>query len=252
MSRHNLACCGFVFRQPVRTLTLAFLVSIFSHSGFVTQARAETEHPTHVTRGEIHYNSDTQILECAVCLYEEDVRSVMHRMTTEIVDLDRNQTFSPLLKNYVAENFWIANVDKVELPLQWMGYEVDREGVWVYFEVPLTQEPTNLIVASRLMMDVQPGNVGVFKFSWDWRRSNMLFNSQHTAMKLDWRNRRDVKIVDEDDVQADQAGRSSLPDLIQAASAASNRDPSALKFADRNRSGLPLPALDRPPTPSVK
>lgn len=150
------------------------------------------EHPTHISRGEIEFNADTQCLEFAVCLYEEDVRTVVRRQSDAIVDLDDHDKTDPALEAYLRDNFYIADLSKKERELTWYGYEVDKEGVWIYFEVTVTEEPTNLVVGNRMLLEVQPGNVSDFRFRWGKKRATLLFNAQTNAHRLEWKEAQPV------------------------------------------------------------
>lgn len=169
--------------QSLVTWGLLICVALFARDSYAG-------HPTHVSRGEIEYNADTQCLEFAVCLYEEDVRTVLGRMTTQSVDLTNNDRFSPLLAEYLHQNFFVATMSRQEMKITWYGYELGKEGVWIYFEVPLPGDPEDLVIGNRMMLEVQPGNVSDFRFRWGDRRATMVFNSQTAARKLVWEARK--------------------------------------------------------------
>lgn len=177
-----------LYRTAVR-----FLLWFALMAGITSPALAGTipEHPTHVSRGEVNFNPDTQSLEFAVCLYLEDVRTVLQRLSESSVGLDDQKQADSLLEQYFRDNFWVATLERKELRIIWYGFEVDKQGVWIFFEVPVTDKPENLVIGNRMLLEVQPGNVSDFRCRWGIRRANLMFNVQTTARKLIWETARD-------------------------------------------------------------
>lgn len=186
-------CFALLLTWPNPGLVSVEPTAAFGDSG--SKSVSTNWHPTHVTMGEFEYNEDTQSLECALCLFQEDVRAVLHRLTDQVIDLENNDRIDPLLQQYVRENFWVATTDRQECPLQWLGYEVEGQHLWVYFQVPLAAEPTNLLLGHRMFMEIQPGNIAAFQFKWGWRRATLQFNLESQARRLDWTVRREVKFA---------------------------------------------------------
>ncbi len=220
-----------LFAGMIARLLLLLLSSLVWTSGVAEAGASGERHPTHVCRGEIDFNPDTQCLEFAVCLYLEDVRTVLHRRSDEVIFFSDEDSISPFLKEYLHNNFWVATESKTELSIDWYGYEIDPEGLWMYFEVPVNGTPEGLVIGNRMLLEIQPGNVSVFRFRWGKKRSNQLFNSQTVGQKLVW-----------------VEGRKQIESSERSISLAISK---TIEANQKNAGKQQIPAYDPPPRPRL-
>lgn len=153
-----LAICGGLLMLPIESRAR------------VTENLSPATHPFHSTLAEMEWNSETGKFEVALSLWPVDVEEVLRRDEEllekvggliELDDEDQHELLDEALKAYVQSKLALfipqsvseASADdsttrdsprnEQEAKLSWLGFEVERDSVWCYFElVPVGPMPS--------------------------------------------------------------------------------------------------------------
>ncbi len=145
MIRSNKCFFGFVFAMAVLSIN-----------------NVDAAHPFHVSNAEIEYNSKTKSFEIALCMWAEDIEAHFRAATNKPFDLDKIKNRDQLLADYIDERFTIADANRKVGRLNWVGHELEKRKVWVYFEIKI-DSPHNYTIENRVLLDQHPQQVNLMQ-----------------------------------------------------------------------------------------
>jgi hypothetical protein len=131
-------------------------------------------HPFHISIGEMEWNATSQKWEVSVRLQSTDLQQAVRRFSKTQVAVDNDHIPAELIK-YLGENFYLSNSsrfapkagerslnEKANLTeggqrseLKWVGHEVERGWMWLYFELtPPKQTENETYLTNSLLVEV--------------------------------------------------------------------------------------------------
>jgi hypothetical protein len=135
-------------------------------------------HPFHISIGEMEWNATSQKWEVAVRVQSTDLQTAVRRFTKTQVDVD-GENIPDELVVYLSEHFYLstvtpaesrkqeANASKSKAPasserssqsdLKWVGHEVERGWMWLYFELTPPKSDKELHLTNALLLEVVEG-----------------------------------------------------------------------------------------------
>lgn len=112
-------------------------------------------HPLYISMTEVEYNSNTQNLEISVRIFTDDFESVLRKDALSKIDLSHptdKKSINEQVKNYILHHLSII-ADGKALGMQYVGYEINEESTWVYFETPIEKGPNMLSMQNKILYD---------------------------------------------------------------------------------------------------
>jgi hypothetical protein len=109
------------------------------------------DHPFHASRAVADFNPETTSIEVSLCVFPDDLILALSQRQAGAIDLDDAPRLDQLAAAYVRDHFQIT-CDGREIPLQWVGHEIETQQVWLYFEFPLKQAPAGAVTISNSIM----------------------------------------------------------------------------------------------------
>ena len=102
-------------------------------------------HPFYVSVIEIRHNETTAAVEISVRIFTEDLEQTLRKQTNSNIDLvyPKNKSVADKLVNdYIRKKIQLT-INGKPCDMQYIGYEIQKESIWCYFEVPgITQMKT--------------------------------------------------------------------------------------------------------------
>ncbi len=93
-------------------------------------------HPIHVSTTNISFNKQDNKLEIICTIFTDDFEAALVKQYNKKTDLNKTEMHSAmdvLVKNYIASHLQIK-VSPSALPLNYLGFEINKEATDVYFE----------------------------------------------------------------------------------------------------------------------
>src|SRR5688572_1701844 len=115
-------------------LTLVILFNIF--------------HPFYVSVTEIEQNQKTGKLQVSTRIFYDDLEKALdkrYKTNINILKPVNKQQVDALISGYVKEHLKIK-ADNKEMLLKYVGYEIEEEAAWCYFETDKTDPVRNLYI----------------------------------------------------------------------------------------------------------
>jgi len=102
-------------------------------------------HPLHVSTADISYNKQEGNLEVICTIFTDDFENALakqHNAKTDLIKPELHTAMDALVKQYIAANLHLK-ANGLAAPLNYVGFEVNREAVNIYLEsakIPLPKK----------------------------------------------------------------------------------------------------------------
>lgn len=117
-------------------------------------AALATDHPLHSSHAVVEFNAETSSFEVSLCLFPDDLSQALSRRAGHTVAVETDSDMDSLLARYTDEEFQLRFGKEPRRPLKWLGYELESQQVWLYFEFPIDEAaPTDVKIKNTVFMD---------------------------------------------------------------------------------------------------
>lgn len=120
-------------------------------------------HPFYVSVTEINHNAKTQSIEISCRMFyddlEKELNTVNHTHINIVKPADKAQV-NKLIADYVKKHLTIK-ADGKPLNLSYVGYEIQEDGAWSYFEVKGISKVKDITVHDELLFDQHPEQINM-------------------------------------------------------------------------------------------
>ena len=110
-------------------------------------------HPYFVGVTEIKIEPKSKLVSVSCKLFVDDVQEAIFQQTGQKINLSAKRPQDQvLLKNYLLSKLKI-HWGNAHLPLTMLGYDIEEEGVWCYFESSIRGKAKSLVVCNRALYE---------------------------------------------------------------------------------------------------
>ncbi|GAB3415278.1 hypothetical protein GCM10027516_06890 [Niabella aquatica] len=126
----------------------------------------------------MEYDAKSKKVEISTKIFTDDLETILAKLYRQKTDLSAKALrpqMTVLIDKYITSHLSVKNGDKV-LPLNLLGWELDREAVYVYTvaNAPVF-DPKNITVEKTVLYDLFDDQVNIIHFIYNGRRiSNKL------------------------------------------------------------------------------
>lgn len=135
-------------------------------------------HPFYVSVLDINHNEKDAAVEISIRVFTDDMERVLQKYTTRKIDLttppDRRFVESQV-SSYINQKLQLTLNESPVTP-KFLGYEIQKESVWMYLEVAGTKEVRSLDIDCKLLYDLEPSQTNLV---------NAKANGKQQTYKLD-------------------------------------------------------------------
>jgi hypothetical protein len=128
----------------------------------LTSILSAGHHPFYVTITEIEYSSKNKELGLSLKTFPDDLEETIRMYSGKKIDLSskNNPQINQLISTYLQQHLTIE-INKNKKQLNYLGYEIDKEAVWVYFNIPKINSIKELKVISDVMYEYKPEQTNI-------------------------------------------------------------------------------------------
>ncbi len=142
-------------------------------------------HPFYISVTDIRYSSSNQNLEVSQRIYWDDLEVALANHANFKVDFlnpDDSDTLNELVEKYLLSMMDIT-VNGKNVQLRYLGYEIEDEAAWFYFETNKVEIPKEVGIKSRLLLDNFDSQQNIFNFYLGNKpKSLMLYEGNETGI----------------------------------------------------------------------
>ncbi|OOQ59936.1 DUF6702 family protein [Mucilaginibacter pedocola] len=109
---------------------------ILLNSFWATKPAPVAFHPLHVSTTDVSYNAKDGQMEVILTIFTDDMESALAKQFNTRTDLtkpDQHAAMDELIKKYVSAHLQLKT-GGAALPLNYLGYEINKEAINVYLE----------------------------------------------------------------------------------------------------------------------
>lgn len=157
--------------------SLFLLLALVATSGFVL-------HKFYISHHSIEYKNQT--LQITVKVFTDDLELALKKADPSI-KIDENsdpKVLGPKIMTYYKEHLQLKS-DKA-LALQWVGYELENDLVWIYLEVPaLASAPTSLEISCTALTEIYEDQINLFRVDCGELKETFSLRKDDTTKKVE-------------------------------------------------------------------
>ena len=138
----------------------------------------EKYHPFYVSVTEINHNAAAKTLEISCKMFSEDIEQILeknYRTTLDITEEKDRVNFDKYLPDYMTRHLGIV-VDGKPVRLNYVGYELDKESAWCYFEVENVGTAKKLDITNSILHDFTNEQINIMHVTVNGNRKSTKMN----------------------------------------------------------------------------
>jgi hypothetical protein len=143
-------------------------------------------HPLHVSTTDISYNNADHQLEVICTIFTDDFETALikqYKTRTDLTKPEMHKAMEVLVKNYINSHV-ILKSGANAVPLNFLGFEIEREAINVYLESNPVTIPKKVIADISLLHNLYDDQINIV---------HMTVNKVRKSEKLDYPNTRVVQ-----------------------------------------------------------
>lgn len=125
-------------------------------------------HPFYVATFEVEYKSKSKEIGIACKLFPDDFEETLRIFKRKKFNLESvNKTeINQAITEYFNAHFAIKTDGKAR-PMQFLGYEIDKEVVWIYFAIEKLPAIKSIELTTDLMYEYKKEQTNIVHMNWD-------------------------------------------------------------------------------------
>lgn len=131
------------------------------------------KHPFYVSVTEVEYSSKTKEVGISVKVFPDDLEESLRKFNGKKYDVVQGdkKIIGPVLDKYIKQHMRIL-LNGTAKSYQWMGYEIDKESVWMYFSITNQPGVRSIQVQSDLMYTYKQEQTNIIHIKLDDKRES--------------------------------------------------------------------------------
>lgn len=145
---------------------------------FLTICWLSLFHPFFVSVTEINHNAKNQSIEISCRMFYDDLERELNKINHSEIDIVKPKDkaeVNRMITEYVKKHL-VVKVDGKPLNLSFVGYEIQEDGAWSYFEIKGVGKPKQVTVHDDLLYTAHPEQINMI---------HTTVNGERKSTKLD-------------------------------------------------------------------
>lgn len=142
-------------------------------------------HPFFVSTTELEYSSKTKELGIATKFFPDDLEEALRKSTGNKYDVisGEKKSTGDAINNYFTRHVQVL-INGKPRQLSFLGYEIDKQVVWVYYNATKVAGVKSIEVISTLMYDYKSEQTNIIHIQIDEKRQSFKLNAPSQSAKL--------------------------------------------------------------------
>lgn len=119
-------------------------------------------HPFYVSTTEIEYIAKSKEVGISFKTFPDDLEETIRIFAGKKIDLSgKNKTENnQLIANYLKQHLHIE-INRSKKELNFLGYEIEKEAIWVYFNIPKINSIKEMKIMTDVMYEYKPEQTNI-------------------------------------------------------------------------------------------
>ena len=145
-------------------------------------------HPLYVSVTEINHNAAEKSLEISVKVFHDDLEQIIEKNNNAQLDIlaekDKSR-FNQYIPSYFQKNL-VLTVDGKQLSLTYVGFEVEKESAFCYFEVENITSVKKIDVTNSILYDFNDTEMNIMHGTVNGNRKSSKVNHPEKAASFEF------------------------------------------------------------------
>lgn len=160
------------------------IVKLVFAFALIRMLMAET-HPFYVSTTEIEYIAKSKEVGIAFKTFPDDLEETIRIFAGKKIDLssksktENNQLISAYLQQHLS-----IDINRSKKELNFLGYEIDKEAIWIYFNIPKINSIKEMKITSDVMYEYKPEQTNIIHVNLKGNTSSYKLNSPNKEVVI--------------------------------------------------------------------
>lgn len=145
-------------------------------------------HPFFVSVTEINHNKSARTLEISSRMFLDDLEDALEQEFKQKINIlkpaDKKRA-DQLIGGYVARHLTLS-VNGKAVPMNYVGYEIEDDGAWCYFEVRNITEVDRISIKNDIFFAYLPDQINMIHVSVAGNRKSTKLNNPDSMVSFDF------------------------------------------------------------------
>lgn len=146
------------------------------------------KHPLYISTININHNAKEKSIEISVRAFTDDMETAIKNITKQNVDLSNKQqqaANNKLISNYLEQKLKLS-VNNQAKSLHYIGYEIQKESVWIYAEVSDVSNLILLNINTNWLYDLTQKQSNIISAVADGKEKNYKLDYPNVTTSFNW------------------------------------------------------------------
>lgn len=122
-------------------------------------------HPFYVSKIELNHNAKDKTIEISVRVFTDDIELTLEKFSNKTLDIlhPKNPALIDSLLNKYLQAKLSISIDNQYQPMHYIGYEINRESIWVYLEIPTITKLKKININCNFLYEYQQEQINIFQ-----------------------------------------------------------------------------------------
>ena len=137
-----------------------------------------TFHPFHTSLTQMQYDPKSQTFEMSVRVFTDDFETALTKENGgKPVRLNNGQKQDKLVEQYIRKHVAVANADRKQNPITYIGYEQEADAQWIYLEMPYRNTGQNTFIKQDVLIDLFADQVNLVTIQLNQVKKTVVFRN---------------------------------------------------------------------------
>ena len=132
-------------------------------------------HRYHTSLTRMDYNEQERLVEISIQLFTHDLVPALEQKAGKRIDLEKTPEVDKLILGYLNENFVLKNKNGESPALKWVGKELQVDAVWVYVEIPATENLAGANLQNTILFESFPEQTNLVIARFGGKKADLMF-----------------------------------------------------------------------------
>ncbi|HNJ59094.1 MAG TPA: hypothetical protein PKG56_05350 [Chitinophagaceae bacterium] len=124
-------------------------------------------HPFYVSKVEINHNAKDKNVEISIRIFTDDLELTLRKFGNIPINLSAPKDIAAtdkLINKYIQDKLRITIDDKIS-SIQYLGFEINKESVWIYYEIPQINTIKKVGINCSLLYDYKQEQMNIIQLT---------------------------------------------------------------------------------------
>ncbi|MBL7751031.1 MAG: hypothetical protein JNN29_06595 [Chitinophagaceae bacterium] len=145
-------------------------------------------HPFYVSVIEVEHNADEKTLEISCKIFTDDLEAVLLKNYGTLVDFkvaSQKETQNKLVTDYIQKHL-VLKTDGKPVKLEFVGFEEEREAIWVYCQVSGVPTVKKLELDVSILHDYNESQINLVHATAGGERKSYKLDFPKRTVQFEW------------------------------------------------------------------